>query len=228
MKEKKNVWELIKSDHFEEACIVADEQYLSTKNESILRNKVLALLHLQKYNDVIELCDIIIGIRNGEADVDFILSGIAFWGLDNESKAIEYWQNGEKSKYADIAGGIDVLLLQYFASIKLNDSKLLLSVKKKIKKLLKNKIATNFYGLLGNYVLDEITENELFSSVTMTNILRERQLCRMDFILGVKALETKNFDLYKRKLIDCVSYGVNSYLERSLYLARIELKKYSS
>jgi hypothetical protein len=50
----------------------------------------------------------------------------------------------------------------------------------------------------------------------------------MDFILGVKALETKNFDLYKRKLIDCVSYGVNSYLERSLYLARIELKKYSS
>lgn len=223
MEEKKNVWELITSNHFEEACIVADEQYHLTKDTTILNNKVFALLQLQKYSDVIELCDMIIAKTNGETDVDFILSGIAFWALDNQSEAIEYWKKGEKAKYADIAGGIDVLILQYFASIKLNDDKLLSTVKKKIKKLLKNKIATNFYGLLGNYLLDEITEIELYSSVTMTNILKERQLCCLDFVIGIKRLETKDFDLYKKKLTDCMSYGVDSYLEYSLYLAKIEL-----
>jgi hypothetical protein len=223
MEEKKNVWELIKSNHFEEACIVADEQYHLTKDITILNNKVLALLQLQKYSDVIELCDMIIDKTDGETDVDFILSGIAFWALDNKSKAIEYWKKGEQAKYADIAGGIDVLILQYFASIKLNDGKLLLTVKKKIKKLLKNKIATNFYGLQGNYLLDEITETELYSSVTKTSILRERQLCCLDFVLGIKRLETKDVNLYKKKLTDCISYGVNSYLEYSSYLAKVEL-----
>lgn len=227
MEKEKNVWELIKNNHFEDACIVADEQYYLTKNTSILNNKALALLQLQKYNDAIELCDIIINKTGGETDVDFILSGIAFWALDNQSKAIEYWKKGEKAKYADIAGGIDVLILQYFASIKLNDDKLLLTVKKKIKKLLKNKIATNFYGLLGNYLLDEITEIELYSSVTTTYILRERQLCCLDFVLGIKRLETKDLDLYKKKLTDCISYGANSYLEYSLYLAKVELNRIS-
>lgn len=223
MEKEKNVWELIKNNHFEEACIVADEQYCLTNNISILNNKVFALLQLQRYRDVIELCDTIIHKTDGETDVDFILSGIAFWALQNENKAIEYWEKGEKAKYADIAGGMDVLILQYFASVKLNDDKLLLRVKKKIKKLLKNKIATNFYGLQGNYLLDEITETELYSSVTMTNILRERQLCSLDFVLGIKKLESSNLDLYKKKLTDCISYGANVYLEHFFYLAKVEL-----
>jgi hypothetical protein len=227
MEDKKNVWELIKSNQFDEACIVADEQYLLTKNRSILNNKVLALLQLQKYTDVIDLCDKNSNETDGETDVDFIFSGIAYWALDNQSKAIEYWKKGEKAKYADIAGGMDVLILQYFSSVKLNDDKLLLTVKKKIKKLLKNKMATNFYGLQGNYLLDEITETELLSSLTKTNILRERQLCSMDLVLSIKALETKDFDLYIKKLTDCVSYGSNSYLEHSLNLAKVELNKVS-
>src|SRR6202012_5899810 len=120
-KEKLDVWGLIQNGYFEQACIQADAEFAQTGNVLSLRNKVYALFHLRKYEECILITKQLIKLRSGETDVDFIFCGIANWMLGKKKEAVLLWQQGEQSRYKDAAGGMDLQVILYFASIELED-----------------------------------------------------------------------------------------------------------
>lgn len=224
MKQELTVWSLIENNEFEKACKKADEEYINTGDILALRNKVYALFQLKKYNDVISLTEKLIEDRKGDTDVDFLNLGIANWILGNITKAIEAWQQAQNALYKDAAGGMEIQVFLYFAAVKTGQNKLKSTVIKSIKKLLKSKRAINSPGPLGHYLIDDITENELFSYVASVPILRERQLSQVHFALATKKLDAGNTDEYYKELKDCISYGAASYLEQMYYMAKGELE----
>lgn len=223
MKQELSVWSLIANNEFEKACERADEQYRNSGDITDLRNKVYALLHLKKVNDAISLSEKIIEFRKGETSSDLLFLGIEHWILGDIDKAINVWQQAQRSTYQDAAGGIDNQVFLYFAAVKTGKDKLKLSVIKVIKKLLKSKRANNFPGPLGRYLIDDINDNELLSSVDHVPILKERELCQARFVSAIKTLEAGSTVEYYKKLRECVSYGPSCYLEQMYYLANGEL-----
>ena len=222
--QKLDTWELIQGGYFEQACQKADLEYDQTKDILPLRNKVYALFHLEKYEEIISLTYELIKLRNGETDTDFIFCGIAHWLIDEKIEAIKLWQRAEQSIYKDAAGGMDIEAILYFASIKIGDSVLKSVVVKKIKKLLKSKRSVNWPGPLGYYLLEEIGDNSLLSFVSNVPILRERHLCQAYFVMAIKELEKGNIHGYSEKLRECINYGPSAYLEQIYYLAKGELR----
>jgi hypothetical protein len=218
------VWELIKIGKFHEACQKADEEFSANQDILPLRNKVFALLHLRKYEELTELSSELIKIRNGETERDFVYSGIGYWALNEKQKAIEIWKQGESAKYTDAAGGIEIPIILYFAGIKLKDENLKKESLQKLKKLLKSKAAINWPAPIGTYIIDKITKEELLTKVVNIDILRERQLCQAYFVIAIKELDKGNVDGYKQNLTECVNFGVKAYLESMYYIAKGELE----
>lgn len=224
MEQKLDVWSLIVNDEFEKACEKADNEYKKNPEDIIdLRNKVYALFHLKKYTDVISLCEKLIEYDKGDSESGFIFLGIANWILGNIDMAIEVWQLAQKSIYKDAAGGIGTQVFLYFASVKTGQEKFKTTVIKTIKKLLKSKRAINFPGPLGHYLIDNISENELFSYISNVPILRERQLCQAHFVSAIKSLEAGDTEGYYKSLMNCISYGSRAYLSQMYYMAKGEL-----
>ena len=207
-----DVWGLITSGCFVEACDKADLEYQETKSIFPLRNKVYALFHLGMYLEALKLLNKIIVLTNGQTDSDYIFSGIAYWLLDNKKDAINTWQQGEKCIYTDAAGGVELQLFLYFAAVSINDEILKALTKKLLQKILKSKNAINFPAPLGRFILGELSESELLSFVVNIPILRERQLCQANFVIAIKKLEIGDQDGYKKKLNDSVSNGASSFL----------------
>ena len=220
---REGVWGLITSNLFDEACKNADIEYEATKSMFVLRNKVYALLHLKKYQDVITLAKQLIEFRKGDTSSDFESLGIAYWAIREFAVAIDTWSRAQNSIYQDAAGGIEVQVYLYFAAVKTGQDKLKALAIKQIKKLLRSKRATNWPGPMGDFLLDNISEKEMLSYVVEIPILKERQLCEANFVAAIKQLEVGNTDEYYKNLKKCLSLGVPAYLEFMYYLAMIEL-----
>lgn len=218
-----DVWSLIKNGDFQEACDRADLEYSETKSIFPLRNKVYALFHLEMYSKALELLKKIIILENGQADGDYIFSGIAYWLLGKQKDAINIWEEGEKCIYTDAAGGVELQLFLYFAAVDRKDIILKKKTEKKLKKILKSKTAINYPASLGLFLLGDLTEAQVFSNVSPVPILRERQSCQADFTIAIKRLEEGKEQEYKKKLKDTISHGASSFLSKMYYLAKGEI-----
>lgn len=218
-----DVWELIQNDNFREACEEADLQYEKTGYGYILRNKIYALFHLRKFKNIIDLSTKIIQINTGNTDADFISLGIAYWAISDQKNAINAWNNAQCCMYKDAAGGIDVQVYLYFASLKTKDDKLKVNVLKNLKKILQSKMSINWPGPIGHFLLGELTNSELFSYITDVQILKDRQLCQAYFACAIKMLDLGELDAFYENLRYCTKLGSLAYLEYSYYLAMIEL-----
>lgn len=228
MQNKTDVWDLIRSNLFEEACLKADADFEEYGSLLSLRNKVYALFHLEKFSEAVLLLNKIIQ-AGGKSASDFIFLGIALWILDKKEEAILNWFKSDQTNFQDAAGGLDGFLLIYFASIRLNDDKLKKEAMRSIKKKINNKTNYNWPSPLTYYLLGRLNEDQLKTYVDIdTPILRERQLCQMDFIIGIKLLENGDLFGYKQKLIESIHYSENAYLQKFFYLAKAEAKLLSN
>jgi hypothetical protein len=223
--DKLDTWALIQNGYFVEACERADSEYKISGDIFFLRNKVYALFHLKKYEECITLTENLIAISKVQTDVDFIFCGLANWLLDKKEEAVILWKKAEQSLYKDAVGGLDIQIFLLFASLKNNDSVLKKYAFNKIKKLLKSRRSVNWPGPVGQFLLDELNENNLLQHVSSIPILRERHLCQGHFAIAVKRLEKADLEGYKKSLRDSISYGPPSYLEQMYYLAKGELEK---
>lgn len=219
-----DVWELIQHGLFEEASSKADLEFAKTKDIFVLRNKMYALFQLSKYNECFDLGKKIVETTNGQTDSDFIFWGIAAWLMHNKQNAIEIWSNGEKSKYTDAAGGIEIQILLYFASVRTRDKALKSKTEDRLRKLLKSPQSANWPGSLGHFILGRISSEELYSAID-TGQLKERQSCQADFAVAVKHAEFDDDEAYRSTLTKAISHGANSYLEQFYYLAKGELNR---
>lgn len=145
--------------------------------------------------------------------------------LERKEVAVELWKKGVDSLYQDAAGGIDVQVFLFYASLKLNDVGLKVEVIKKIKKLTKSRRGVGWPGVLGVFILNEMDMETLLSSTATIPVLRERHLCQAYFVIALKEFEKGNveeFDSYFRR---CVSMGPLAYLEQMYYMAMGELDR---
>ncbi|MHB8065667.1 MAG: hypothetical protein ACYDG2_24120 [Ruminiclostridium sp.] len=216
-------WDLIVQKRFEEACIKADEEYITTKNEPHLRNKAIALLNLKKYNEVLDIALELIELTNGKSDSDYALAGIAKWLIGNYMDAVNMWKAGLDTPYTDAAGGIGIPSLLYFAAIKLEDSSLEKEVIGILRKKYKSKRALNFPGAIAGYLLGKINENKLLDTYISMEELKTRVLCKSYFYIAANALKKNNIKAYLENLENCKSN--ETYLEKEYFLAMGELDK---
>lgn len=69
---ERSTGDLIKAGEFQKACVRADTEFGASGNIFPLRNKVIALLQLDKVDEAIRLSEEIIGLNAGSTDSDFI------------------------------------------------------------------------------------------------------------------------------------------------------------
>jgi hypothetical protein len=190
-----------------------------------LRNKVYALLHLHRYEDAILLSDNLIEFRGGDSETDFHFSGLGNWLIGNWQQAIAVWEKAKNALYKDAAGGINTQVFLYFAGVKMSNKSLKYKALASVRKILKSKRSTNWPGPIGNFLVGDINETELLSHISSAPILRERQLCQANFVIGVKLLDCEDRQGYYAKLKEVIALGVPSYVEKLYYLAKGELEE---
>jgi len=218
-------WELIIQKKFNEACIVADQEYNTSKSLFHLNNKIIALLNLKKYEEALKLSLEVIGLTNADykSDADNISAGIAYWLLDRPNDAIEMWRSGLNAKYTDAAGGVEIPALMYYASVVNNDKALEKEAVKILKRKLKLKASVNFPGSIAGYLLGNIDEEELLLSYGPFSNLKDRVQSKSYFYIAVKSLKNGDKNKFYENLEKCVSF--ESYLEMEYFLAVGELDK---
>lgn len=137
--DSKTVWGLIQHNRFEEAIELADELFEKEGDIFEQRNKRIALIHLGKYNEVVNLSTDIIGVRAGENANDYVFRGLAYFFSGNKDAAIKDWLSARLCKYQDASGGISVFSILYFACVTGADLDLRRVVMDGVKKGLKDR-----------------------------------------------------------------------------------------
>ncbi len=221
------VWDLVKEGKYEDACVAADREAAKSLSLGPLRNKVYALLHLERYEETAKLCLDLIERRKGETDSDFISLGICHWVLGRHDEAVAAWQAACKTKYTDAAGGVGPPLFLIYASSKLGDKKLRGKCITQLRRRFKSRAACNWPGPLAGFAIGKLTEEEVRAAVDSTPILRERQTCQAAFHIGVQRWIDGDEAGFFEHMQECQEQGAISPLEEEYYLARAELAQRS-
>ncbi|HEY2586664.1 MAG TPA: hypothetical protein VGI81_12945 [Tepidisphaeraceae bacterium] len=218
-------WELVKQGRFEEAIQRIDEVYAKTQNESPLRNKVLALLLLERYGEAQSLSEWLVVQTNGRLERDFINSGIASWLSGAREQAVAHWQEAQRVKrYTDAAGGLMVPMLLSYGALRLNDATLARQARVRIAMCCRDSRAVNWPGPLGRFVLGDLDERELLALVTPQPILHERYMCSACFWIAAAMSNTdqiRSLELMRK----AVTFAPPAYLEYEYYLAKGEVMR---
>jgi tetratricopeptide (TPR) repeat protein len=220
-----SVWDLIKLGNFEEACALADAEFKENGNIFPLRNKISALLQLNKFDECIRLSEQIISSNDGSTDSDFIFLGVAHWSKGQRDLAVKAWKSGLHTQYADAAGGVEVPLLLLFAAAITQDKILEKEALSLLKKASKSKRMINWPGPLADYMLGKISEETLRSLVDAQPILFEKQTCQADFFVAISRFLSGDKKAFQDGLTACAKSSPYCYLEAELYLAKAELEK---
>ena len=221
-------WELVIQKRFDEACKRADLDYEKTKDIFSLKNKVFALLNLNKYQETIDLCNCLIEARQGESESEFQLKGVAYWMLNDTEKAVEIWKEGLKSKFKDAAGGVEIPAMLFFAAVSMSNKGLEKESLKLLKKRVKSKSVINLPGAIALYLLGRINEERMFSIIEDQTAIIARQLCQANFYVAINKKACGEFDANKKYLYQAVSQAPSSFLKPEFYLAQNEINKFNS
>lgn len=221
-------WELVIQKRFDEACKRADLDYEKTNDIFSLKNKVFALLNLNKYQETIDLCNFLIEARQGESESEFQLKGVAYWMLNDTEKAVEIWKEGLNSKFKDAAGGVEIPAMLFFAAVSTSNKGLEKEALKLLKKRVKSKSVINWPGVIALYLLGRINEEKMFSTIEDQTAIRARQLCQTNFYIAINKKACGEFDANKKYLYQAVSQAPSSFLNPEFYLAQNEINKFNS
>jgi hypothetical protein len=219
-----NVWRLITHGRFQDACSAADEEYESSGRHSALRNKVFALLKLGRYNDVIDLCRLLVEKTSGDTVDDFMDQGIAHWLNNERESAMGCWAAAQKAHFQDAAGGVACRLLLWYGALRTGDSKLMLRIEKWLRKKFE-KAPMVWPAPLAGLVCGELDEDELVASFSQNAVLAERQLCQAAFYLGLRAMQDGDFVQLSNWMHKAISLTSVTWLESEYYLATGEVRE---
>jgi hypothetical protein len=223
-----SVWELIKSGEYDRACRAADEEFRSTSSVFPLRNKVFALLLLNRFADAAELCREIIRSQQGDTDSDFIFLGTSLWLLGDRNQAISAWQSSSETRFTDAAGGVEVALLLLYAAIRVGDSSLRHDAENQLVERCTQPEIGNWPGPIANFVLGRLAEAELLSAINANHpILKAKQLCQAEFYLGLQRLAAGDSAGFLERMGQAKSQGAVSPVKQEFYLADGELRSAS-
>jgi hypothetical protein len=219
-----NVWSLIKDGKFRDASALAEQQYALTKDVLCLRNGVLALLNLGELQSAIDLSKRVIQIRNGDTDSDYIFLGVAFWLCGRHVEALRAWEDGMRCDYKDAAGGLEVLLLRYFAAVKLRNTQLLSACEGLLEKKYPNVVQV-WPGPIASFLLKMTSAEGVCSVMSASSIVKSKQTCQSSFYFGVAAWQQSGSEAAKPFFLDATRQGVVTLTKQEYYLAKHELSQ---
>ncbi len=220
-----NVWELVKNGDYEQACLVADEEFKQTSSVLPLRNKVFALLRLKQFADAAALCDRIIAKQHGDTDSDFAFLGTSHWLDGRPDQAIAAWRAATNTTYTDAAGGVEIGLLLLYASLRRSDESLRQEAESQLSRLSKQPEIKNWPGSIAPFVLHKCGESDLLSTLSAQPVLRAKQLCQADFYIGLRRLAEGDKRGWIEQLVQSTSHGAICLMKQEFYLADGELRE---
>lgn len=221
-----STWSLMQDERFEEAVINADRVYLENESLGELRNKVFALLQLDRLSEAIEVCRFIVVRSNGEIDSDYINLGATLWINNERQKAMDTWALGTNTKYADAAGGIEVPLMRFFGAVRMSSDELVSKEVEVLRKAVSRSTSIPWPGPVARFVVGELTLEGAVRLASSVPILRTKQLCLVHFFGGVCALNDGDESRFGEMMRECVALGSACYARPEFHLARNELQKF--
>jgi hypothetical protein len=217
------VWHLIENGRFDDACVAADKEAAGSTSLLPLRNKVLALLNLERYEEAAQTCREVIRRDGADTDSDFIYLGVACWLRSEYDEAVTAWQSATNTTYTDAAGGVEIPLMLLYASTKLENEELKTRSLKKLRSLCK-KPSSVWPRPVADYMLGTLTEDDVRSRISAQPILRARQLCNAAFYFGLERLMWNDADGCRQFMQEACAQSTSSLLEHEYYLAKAETR----
>ena len=181
---------------------------------------MLALLNLARLEESVELSKRIIEATHGDTDVDYIFLGVTYWMMGKRSDAVTVWMDGEEAKYTDLAGGVEIPLLEYYAAMRLRDS----TLEERSTVALRGKYSRGPWPFpLVGYILGEVDANGVLGAVSSIPALKAKQICQASFYFGVRKLRESDRAAAKHHFVESVGQGPVTLTKQEYYLAKYEL-----
>ncbi len=122
--------------------------------------------------------------------------------------------------YTDAAGGVEAPCLAWFAGQSLHRPELVDSAVRFLKRRLRSKQAQAWPGVIAQFILGRLPEEELFLEASKSEPLRKRRLCKAEFWAGVVAGAAGDGPKATARLHSAAR--CEALLEVEYYLARYE------
>lgn len=158
--------------------------------------------------------------------------GIALWLKGKEQEAADVWHGlvqdhlAGKIEYSDRAGGVESGNLLWFAACFEKFRHYQKPAEKLLKKKCKLKRIKYWPGPVAQYLLGNISEENLKVAARESGSRAERHLCQASFYIGAKALLNGDKRRFREAMAEVTS-GELSFIEKEYYLARHELSRNS-
>ena len=193
------VWELIKADRFEEACLEADRRFAAGSLSDEL-NKAIALLKLGRFNEAEFQCkrsqDRPERSRWGDVQGEWDLLGVAQWLQNKREAATESWKRSMEAKYVDLSGGAGSRLLLFYGA----KAQKAPDVETLALRSLETFVGRNGWPApLASFVLGRIREGDVGDWISPIEALRCKESCQTEFILEfLKRIPQSGFNICGR------------------------------
>lgn len=124
-----------------------------------LRNKLFALMILNRHRDALIIADRLVSEFGGTASMEYLLFGMLKWFLNEDPNApYADWLRGSQAQYRDLAGGMDVWLVWHLhAKLFGQDQRMKESIRE-LRRIGKSARGKAFPGVLANVVLGNFSE----------------------------------------------------------------------
>jgi tetratricopeptide (TPR) repeat protein len=217
-------WELVEDGRFREGLPFLERAFAVRRWPASLNAIGIAKLGLEDYDGASESFNYVLQNSPREAESNYIYVGLCEWCRNRPQRAVEIWQNGIGSQYADAAGGMSIPLLLIFAGAVLNDSAVPELAEREIMGRME-KFGNNWPAPLAKYMLGMISRSDVEDYITSrTQALQKRYFPLFEFYRGVAALRTGDGTAYREALADFTS-ETHHRICPEWFLARHELRR---
>jgi lipoprotein NlpI len=158
--------------------------------------------------------------------------GVVHWIAGNPSLALTVWgdlltdHESRKISYTDAAGGVESPCLAWLAGKTQDDSGTVMRAERFLKKRLRAKQATAWPGAIAQYLLGNLSEEELLELSAAAPSLATRHQCQANFWVGMVANLVGEHTKATKALLAASESG--ALLDEEFYLAQYEYKKLTS
>lgn len=144
-----------------------------------------------RYERAHEVCEVAIAQYKMRYQNFHDSKGLLEWLMHNPEQAIRSWRQGINCGYRDPSGGLDTMLLLWYAAVMVRDAALNREVRELTRANLNLPQSQNWPGALGRFMVELSTDEELFLKAKETDAKssRSRAVRETCFYLGVRAIE---------------------------------------